>query len=63
MPYGFKCRLCGRVYASVEGVLTCLARHGVKSGVLDDFIVRVPLQRVRWVDLKGLRVLEEFGGG
>jgi hypothetical protein len=63
MPYGFKCRLCGRVYASVDGVLTCLSRHGVKSGDLNAFVVRVPLQRARRVNLKGSCKLEEFKGG
>jgi hypothetical protein len=63
LPYGFKCRLCGRVYASVEGVLTCLSRHGVKSGDFNAFIVRVPLQRVRRVDVKGSHRLEDYGGG
>ena len=63
MPYGFKCRLCGRVYASLEGAFACVERHGTMPEVRSAFVVRVPLRRVRRVNLKGLRGLEEFGGG
>jgi hypothetical protein len=59
--YGFRCRLCGRVYASVEGVLACLLRHGVSSGSLGDLAVRVPLRRCRRVS-GGQRRLDEYAG-
>jgi rubredoxin len=63
LSYRFKCKLCGRVYVSLEGAFTCVERHGTMPEVRSAFVARVPLRRVRRVNLKGLRRLEDFGGG
>ena len=60
MHYRFKCRLCGRIYASPEGAFMCVERHGTLLEVRSAFVERVPLRRARRVNLKVSRRLEDF---